>query len=280
MLTPPLARFLRERSRLPRLAAEVLAGTIAASVMVTPIIAHTFERFQLVAVPANLLALLAAPWIMATGAPLAIWSAAGWPAAETVAWAAWLPLEYLIRAAQLAAAVPGAALPVPGFGPGHVVLSYACLGAAVLLLGRPRRDLFERANANLRVPRAAVYGSIVLLLAVPPVLAVTGGPRVLDDGATYVVAEFGGRAPTVYVRSGDDSLVVVGSRMSRLALDRALPRWDPKIDGLVVPASEGALAHTALALLAERPVARVLAPPQHALGAAVGDAGSGATRRR
>ncbi len=269
VLSPPLANFFRERVRLPRLGAEVLAGTLAASVMVTPIIAHTFERFQVVAVPANLLALLAAPWIMATGAPLAIWSAAAWPAAETVAWAAWLPLEYLIRAAQLAAAVPGASLPVLGFGPGHVALSYACLGAAVLVLGRPRRDLFERANVNLRVPRVAVYGSVVALLAVPPVLAVTGGPRLLDDAATYVVAEFGGRAPTVYVRSGDDSLVVVGSRTSRLVLDRALPRWDPEIDGLVVPASEGAVAHTALALLAERPVARVLAPPQHALGAAL-----------
>ena len=59
VIGPRLGVVLTERARLPRWSAELLATTAAASLMVTPIIAHSFDRFQLMAVPANLLALAA-----------------------------------------------------------------------------------------------------------------------------------------------------------------------------------------------------------------------------
>ena len=63
--------------------------------------------------------------------------------------------------------------------------------------------------------------------------------------------------------------MVVGDRVSRLILDRALPRWDPGVDGVVAPGSGGAVSHAALALLGERPIATVLAPTPHGLGEAL-----------
>ena len=84
---------------------------------------------------------------------------------DVVAWAAWLPLEYLLQTARLAAALPGAALPVPDFTLAHAAAVYVCLGLAALLLGRPRQ--LERAvTARGRsIPPRVGYGLAALALA-------------------------------------------------------------------------------------------------------------------
>jgi len=266
VIAPRLADALTERARFPRWSAELIATTAAASLMVTPIIAHAFERFQLMAVPANLLALAAPAAIMATGAPVAIWASAGWPAAEVVGWTAWLPLEYLIQAGRIAAQLPGASLATSGFDLPQALVSYLCIGAALVLLGRPPPRLVRSRAGNLPLPRRAVYGVALVALIAPPAMAVAGMPRLFDDGATLATVDLSGRAPTVYVRKGDDRVVVAGSRLDRLLLDRALPRWDLQVDNLAVASSGGDLSHMALDLVGARDVAVVQAPPTHALG--------------
>ena len=267
VIAPRLSSVLTERARFPRWSAELVATTTAASLMVTPIIAHTFERFQLMAVPANLLALAAPAAIMATGAPVAIWASAGWPAADLIGWVAWLPLEYLIQAGRLAAQLPGASLATSGFDFPQALVSYLCIGAALVLLGRPPPRLLQSRARSLALPRRAVYGVALVALLAPPAMAVAGMPRLFDDGATLATVDLSGRAPTVYVRKGDDRVVVAGSRLDRLLLDRALPRWDLQVDSLAVASSGGDLSHMALDLVGARDVAVVQAPPTHALGA-------------
>ena len=266
VIAPRLGVVLTERARLPRWSAELLATTAAASLMVTPIVAHSFDRFQLMAVPANLLALAAPAAIMATGAPVAIWASAGWPAADIVGWAAWLPLEYLMQAGRLAAQLPGASLATTGFDLPQAVASYLCIGAALLLLGRPPLRLARTPPRFGALPRRAVYGVALAAVIAPPLMAVAGMPRLFDDGATLATLDLSGRVPTVYVRKGDDRIVVAGSRLDRLLLDRALPRWDPQVDNLVMASSGGDLSHTALDIVGVRDVALVQAPPAHALG--------------
>lgn len=267
VIAPRISALLTERARFPRWSAELVATTTAASLMVTPIIAHTFERFQLMAVPANLLALAAPAAIMATGAPVAIWASAGWPAADVVGWAAWLPLEYLIQAGRIAAQLPGASLATSGFDFAQALVSYLCIGAALVLLGRPPPRLVRSRVGSLALPRRAVYGVALVALVAPPAMAVAGMPRLFDDGATLATVDLSSRAPTVYVRKGDDRVVVAGSRLDRLLLDRALPRWDLQVDNLAVASSGGELSHMALDLVGARDVAVVQAPPTHALGA-------------
>jgi len=267
VIAPRISAALTERARMPRWSAELLATTVAASLMVTPIIAHTFERFQIMAVPANLLALAAPAAIMATGAPVAIWASAGWPAADVVGWAAWLPLEYLIQAGRLAAQLPGASLATTGFDLPQALASYICIGAALVLLGRPPPRIVRSRAGLVVLPRRATYGVALIAIIAPPAMAVAGMPRLFDDGATVATVDLAGRAPTVYVRKGDDRVAVAGSRMDRLLLDRALPRWDLQVDNLAVASSGGDISHMAVDLVGARDVAMVQAPPVHALGA-------------
>ena len=263
VIAPGLSEWLRMRARLPRLAAEPLAVTATASLMVTPIIAHTFERLQLAAIPANLLALAAPVWIMATGAPVAVWAAAGWPFGEVLAWAAWVPLEYLIQAARLAATLPGASVPIPGFRLGHAAAVYAAIALLVALGGR---QPWRIPQVRTRRTRSLAIGLGLAAFALPPVLALIVAPRLFDDPATRLTADFAGATPTLYARHADASLVVAGDRLRPYVLDSALPAWDPTVDLLAMPRGDGRAAAAALDLLSERPVASAAAPPLHGLG--------------
>ncbi|MDE2898397.1 MAG: ComEC/Rec2 family competence protein [Chloroflexota bacterium] len=266
VIAPGLSEWLTARARLPRLAAEPLAVTATASLMVTPIIAHTFERLQLAAVPANLLALAAPVWIMATGAPVAVWAAAGWPFGEVLAWATWVPLEYLIQAARLAAALPGASVPIPGFSLGHAAAVYAAIALLVVLGGRQPWRIPQVRTQRIR---SLAIGLGVAAFALPPLLALIVAPRLFHDPATRLTVDFAGATPTVYARHAHASLVVAGDRLRPFVLDAALPAWDPTVDLLVMPRSDGRAAATALGLLSERPVARAAAPLLHGLGPAL-----------
>lgn len=266
VIAPGFSEWLTARARLPRLAAEPLAVTATASLMVTPIIAHTFERLQLAAIPANLLALAAPVWIMVTGAPVAVWAAAGWPFGEVLAWAAWVPLEYLIQAARLASALPGASVPIPGFSLGHAAAVYAAIALLVALGGR---QPWRIPQARTRRIQFLVVGFCVAAFALPPLLAIVAAPRLFNDSATRITLDFAGAAPTVYARHADASLVVAGDRLRPYVLDSALPAWDPTIDLLAMPRADGRASATALGLLSERPVALVAAPPLHGLGPAL-----------
>ncbi|MCY3748685.1 MAG: ComEC/Rec2 family competence protein, partial [Chloroflexi bacterium] len=266
VIAPGLSEWLAGKARLPRLAAEPLAVTATASLMVTPIIAHTFERLQLAAIPANLLALAAPVWIMATGAPVAVWAAAGWPFGDVLAWAAWVPLEYLIQAARLAATLPGASVPIPGFSLGHAAAVYAAIALLVLVGGR---QSWRIPQVPTRRIRSLAVGLGVAAFALPPVLAVVVAPHLFHDAATRLTVDFAGATPTVYVRHADASHVVAGDRLRPYVLDAALPAWDPTVALLAVPSSDGRASATALGLLRERPVTLVTAPVQHGLGQAL-----------
>ncbi len=266
VIAPGLSEWLTGRARLPRLAAEPLAVTATASLMVTPIIAHTFERLQLAAIPANLLALAAPVWIMVTGAPVAVWAAAGWPFGDVFAWSAWVPLEYLIQAARLAAELPGASVPIPGFSLGHAAAVYAAIGLLIALGGR---QPWRIPQVRTRRVRSLAVGLGVAAFALPPLLAVVVAPRLFQDSATRITLDFAGDTPTIYARKAETSLVVAGDRLRPYVLDAALPAWDPTIDLLAMPRGDGRASATALGLLTERSVDFAAAPRFHGLGAAL-----------
>ena len=266
VIAPGLSEWLTGRARLPRLAAEPLAVTATASLMVTPIIAHTFERLQLAAIPANLLALAAPVWIMVTGAPVAVWAAAGWPFGEVIAWTAWVPLEYLIQAARLAAELPGASIPIPGFSLGHAAAIYSAIALLIALGGR---QPWRIPQVRTRRVRSLAVGLGVAAFALPPLLAVVVAPRLFQDSATRITLDFAGASPTVYARQADSSLVVAGDRLRPYVLDAALPAWDPTVNLLAMPRGDGRASAAALGLLSERPVDIAAAPRLHGLGAAL-----------
>ncbi|MBY0310234.1 ComEC family competence protein [Patescibacteria group bacterium] len=106
-------------------------ATLAAQVAVTPLLLYHIGEVSLIALLVNVLVLPAVPFAMMltfiTGvAALVV------PAVATVsAYPTTLVLTYIIETAQLFATVPYAAVPVPQFSFGWVIVAYAVLGYVV-----------------------------------------------------------------------------------------------------------------------------------------------------
>jgi competence protein ComEC len=136
VLAPPLRSLL---SGLPRLLAEGVAVTVAATLATAPLLAHHFEVVSLAALPANVMALpLVAPimWLGMLRAALGQASVLGPPAdvaAELLNSALALPLALLTRALSALAAsfadLPASQVGLGLSSPAEVAAAYAALGA-------------------------------------------------------------------------------------------------------------------------------------------------------
>jgi len=168
--------------------------------------------------------------------------------------------------ARLAARLPGASVPIPGFSLGHAAAVYA---AIALLVGLGGRQPWRVPHVRTRHVRSLAIGLGITAFALPPVLAVVVAPHLSHDPATRLTIDFAGATPTVYARHADASLVVAGDHLRPYVLDSALPAWDPTVDLLAMPRGDGRAAATALALLSERPVDLATAPQYQGLGAAL-----------
>ena len=137
VMGPRLTQLL---GALPRLLAEALAITVAATVATLPLLAVHFQAVSIASLPANLLALPAvAPVMWAGMVDIAIGQLAvlGEPF-ETIAqglstalgWLVAVPLEYLSGLAQWTGALPWAQVAVPVSGPLAALAGYALVGLA------------------------------------------------------------------------------------------------------------------------------------------------------
>ncbi len=164
--------------RIPQRLAEPLADgaalTIAATVATAPLIAHSFERLSVAALPANIAVLPAIAPVMWIGMAIAIlaqlpaWMTSPGPL-DPIAWLRFVEarlIDYVAavaevfaapRWAQVEVALPGLAAPLAA-----ALAAAAALTVAVAVLGR--RD-------GLRLPRIAALGAaLALLLALVPAL--------------------------------------------------------------------------------------------------------------
>lgn len=128
-------------------AREILASTCATQLMVLPFLLYQSGTLSLVALPANLLALLPVPWAMFFSLFAALGGAMFGTNAAVLAFPAYALLWYIIAVAHLFASVPLAAVAVPSFGAGWMLASYAALFGAYVYLkpkaaAEGRRDEF------------------------------------------------------------------------------------------------------------------------------------------
>jgi len=183
LLAPAIAGGL---GGLPRVLAEAIALTLAATLATAPLVAHRFGSLPLVALPANLLALPAvAPvmWIGTLQIALAQLTVLGEPAA-TMAPAldrglsrlSTLPLAYLEGLASRCAELPGAGatLPLPSLA--ATIGAYVLIAGAVLAARRlarrsePRRASWAASwrrlpNATRRALLVAIASGLLALAA-------------------------------------------------------------------------------------------------------------------
>ncbi|MCY3567255.1 MAG: ComEC/Rec2 family competence protein [Chloroflexi bacterium] len=116
--------------------------TMVASLATMPLIILHFERAALIGIPANLLAAPLFAWMLLGSAGTALIGLASESAAAVLAWPlAWLPLRWLVIVAESLARLPGAGVPVIGFGHAHLLLIY---GAVLAVAFRPHRDRVRR----------------------------------------------------------------------------------------------------------------------------------------
>lgn len=219
--------------------ADAVATTIAATLATAPLLALTFGRTSLVAVPANVLVAPLVGPIMWLGFVAAAVGQVSTEAGRAVAELAAVPLAAIVAVGEHAARVPGA----------NVRIAPWLVGAVVVLL----TGAVLRPGVRAIAPGLAV-ALVALGLATAPrpdaVLARPQGARIafLDVGqGDATVLQHGGRA--VLVDTGPPEGPVL-DRLRRVGVHR--------LDVLVVTHAQDDHAGGAAAVLAAMPVGRVL----------------------
>ena len=255
LLAPRIADRL---SALPRVLAELIAITVSAQLLVTPLLVLHFGGISLVAIPANVLAVGFSPWVMLTGIVAMLWSVFGLPALEAITWSVWAPIEYLLRIAALAGDTGLARVPVPP-APGWSVAAVYLLTAGLLWrLGRPAEPTTE---AGATAPaRFAVVSLVVLAFVAPPLIGgVAELMRVRPE--LQIHALLTGKRPSIYGRTAaGTNFMIVGSGHSEPLLDRALPFYDGDLDLVILPDADRRATDVVAAVAAGRKIDRLWTP--------------------
>jgi competence protein ComEC len=208
LFTPPmitaLERWLERRSfkertrRWIRAPAGLVIATLAAQVLVTPLMLYYFRQLSLISLPANLLVLPAQPPVMAGGlATLAaglIWE----PAGRILAAVPWVFLTYTNAVVKAAASIPLASVETGAPSALLVLLFYAVL-FGVLLHGRGPSAAGGGPGATDRAPlpvaRAVGWATAVAVPVWLGLSILSGAP----DGRLHVVYGAGEESSTALV---------------------------------------------------------------------------------
>lgn len=123
---------------------EIVASTLATQLTVLPLLLYQSGNLSLVALPANLLALVSVPYAMFASFCAAIAGLIAGPLAPILGAPAYLLLWYEITVAQLFSALPFAAVTLPAFSAWWLVIAYA----AIFLWYRSQKETAEQSSAS------------------------------------------------------------------------------------------------------------------------------------
>lgn len=117
---------------------EIAASTLGTQMMVLPLLLYQNGILSLVALPANLLALVVVPWAMALSVVAAVAGIAAGPWGAYIAFPAYLLLAYIIGVAKFFASLPFASVSMSAFGAWWMAGAYALIFAAWHFVRRER----------------------------------------------------------------------------------------------------------------------------------------------
>lgn len=140
LFTPIFASWLR---RVPEkwTVREILASTLATQITVLPLLLYQSGTLSLVALPANLLALVTVPFAMGASAIAAAGGLIAGPLAPIIGFPAYLILGYEIAVARFFAALPFASVGVPALSATWLFIAYVALFIAYLRLKKKTTPL-------------------------------------------------------------------------------------------------------------------------------------------
>jgi competence protein ComEC len=235
-------RFLPQRlaqGLMPYLSDYVIV-TLAAMILVIPLVVHHFGRLSLVAPLANALILPVQPTIMVGGgAATLIGMIPGLePLARLVAWIPWLCLAYTTSVVRLMAALPSASVQI-GQGSWRWLIAYYALTFAFVWAVHQRQATGDRVVtlARSQASSKAVLG----LLSAAMILAGLAVVQ-LPDGRLHVAILDVGQGDAILVTTPQGQQILIDGGPSPAALTSALgeqmPFWDRSIDLLVITHSD------------------------------------------
>jgi competence protein ComEC len=208
---------------------EYFLFTLAAQVLVLPIIIYYFQRFSLSALIANPLILPAQPPVMILGGLALLAGTVYYPLGQILAWIAWPFVAYTIRMVEYLAAFPSGAMSL------GEVSAVVVIGFYTIVFGLTFAGARSRVLVGWIKPGLALAGlSVLTILVWRVVLAAPDGRlhmTLLDVGT--------GDAILIQTPSGRSILVDGGSSTKSLsdALGRRLPIGSRQLDWLVVAAA-------------------------------------------
>ena len=213
---------------------ELIIVTLAAQILVVPLLAYRLGQLSLITLPANLIVLPAQALLLQLGA-LAVLGGLIWlPLGQLLGWLAWPFLTYTIRVVEWLARAPGAMVSVPQISPALLVLYYVLAVALAIVAGW---DADRRRQVWLRAKQGAPAYAGVAAMVLPAILLWTAVFS-LPDGRLHVHFLDVGQGDAILICSpaGKRILIDGGPDGPTLlsAVDRRLPFWSRRLDALIV----------------------------------------------
>jgi len=229
-LAPRLGRETARQAT--RFVSDLLIVTLAAQVLVLPLLVYHFESLSPISPLANLLILPAQPAVMTFGGLATLAGMVYVPVGQAIGWVAWIFLAHTTGMVSLLADIPWASVPVSVST--AVLLSYYVLVFSVTWLVYQRQ---ERRAVVIGYLRENIGAGTVLAAGVVVAILALSWAFSLPDGNLHVAfLDVGqGDATLIQTPGGRQMLVDGGPEPALLAeqVSEELPFWDRDLDLVV-----------------------------------------------
>jgi competence protein ComEC len=241
-----VARLFKNREKIVPAASivtDTFAASLAASVLVWPLIAYNFGLVSLVSLPATFFTLPALPFIIVTSALVAFTGLFALLAAQILGWLAWLFLSYLVSVVQGFDALPHSSLQVATISAWYVWGYYVILAGAIALVNHRTKltDFSSRLTSRIRgaaqvipKPRLGFSPKWLVLPLLIAVLLVWSIALAQPDGKLHVSFLDVGQGDAILIQTpeGQDILIDGGPDPQKIILELSekLAFWDRTID--------------------------------------------------
>ncbi len=220
--------------------------TLGAILAVWPLVAYYFGIISFVGLPATFLVLLALPGIIIAGALTGGLGLIALPAAQTLAWLAWLFLSYMLLVVNVFAAIPLSFLKVGAINV-HLIWTYYLMIALALWLNSHHRQASTLTTKSLtsvkpsidkitdfvsKLPKKWVMPPLLIVAILVSVAATT-----MPDDKLHVSILDVGQGDAILIHKGNLQVLVDGGpnpQAIALELGKKMPFWDRTIELVIL----------------------------------------------
>ena len=212
---------------------EVILVTIAAQIMVTPLLLYHFDRLTVVGLLTNLLIVPVQPLVMIFGTLATVGGIIYSGFGQILGWFVWLPLTWTVSIVRWTAGFAWAEVELPEFPLWLMILCYACIATTIWWLYRP--DV-ERPTlpTHINIGRGTVFSiggmALIAILTWSATIA-------LPDGKLHIAFLDVGQGDAIFITTpnGRQILIDGGPSAAQLGyrLGDEMPFWDRSIDMII-----------------------------------------------